>query len=126
MQVFLLSIGKVAKYLGVCSKTLRRWDKNGSVTSDFRTKGNHRRYDKTKIYTIARRQIEKPKMPTGAIYGRVSSSRQKKSGDLNRQLKTLKKYSQYKGYFLYKSYSDVGSGLNDKRKGLLKLLKDSF
>ena len=55
----------------------------------------------------------------------MSSSRQKKSGDLKRQLTRLKSYCQKKGYSVYKSYSDVGSGLNDKRKGLLQLLKDA-
>ena len=60
-----------------------------------------------------------------ALYGRVSSSRQKKSGDLKRQLAALKNHSRKSGYTIYKSYSDVGSGLNDKRKGLLKLLKDT-
>lgn len=30
-----------------------------------------------------------------------------------------------RGYTIYKNYSDVGSGLNDSRKGLLKLLKDA-
>lgn len=60
-----------------------------------------------------------------ALYGRVSSSRQKKSGDLKRQLSSLKNHAVEKGYAVYKSYSDVGSGLNDKRKGLLKLLKDA-
>jgi len=59
------------------------------------------------------------------LYGRVSSSRQKKSGDLKRQLESLERYSLEKGYRVKRVYSDVGSGLNDKRKGLLKLLKDA-
>ncbi|MHA1803270.1 MAG: hypothetical protein ACTSU4_01920 [Promethearchaeota archaeon] len=53
-----------------------------------------------------------------ALYGRVSGTRQKASGDLNRQLALFKGHAMRKGYRLYKVYSDVGSGLNDKRKGL--------
>ncbi len=38
-----LSINEAAKYLGVSTKTLRRWDAGG-VVSSLRTKGGHRRY----------------------------------------------------------------------------------
>ena len=60
-----------------------------------------------------------------AIYGRVSASRQKKSGELHRQLAILGEHSNIQGYKMVKSYSDVGSGLNDTRKGLLKMLRDA-
>jgi putative resolvase len=125
MESFLLSIGHVAYLLGVCTKTLRRWDTGGTFTSDFRTQGNHRRYKKERILNILRKRIQNPKKTRCAMYGRVSSSRQKKSGDLKRQLLSLKRLCLKNGYSIYRSYSDVGSGLNDKRKGLLKLLKDA-
>lgn len=48
-----------------------------------------------------------------------------KSGALKRQLSALKSYSRKRGHVIHKSYSDVGSGLNDKRRGLLKLLSDA-
>ncbi|MHA1454855.1 MAG: hypothetical protein ACTSR5_02560 [Promethearchaeota archaeon] len=35
METFCLSIGKVACFLGVCTKTLRRWDSEGKFISDF-------------------------------------------------------------------------------------------
>jgi len=125
MESFSLSIGQVASLLGVCTKTLRRWDSANTFTSDFRTQGNHRRYKKARILNILRMQAQTTKKMRSAIYGRVSSSRQKKSGDLKRQLNSLKRYCRTQGYSVYKSYSDVGSGLNDKRKGLLRLLKDA-
>ena len=37
-----LSIGKVAKLLGVAIVTLRRWEKSGKLVAKFRTFGNHR------------------------------------------------------------------------------------
>ncbi|MHA2377765.1 MAG: MerR family transcriptional regulator [Candidatus Thorarchaeota archaeon] len=36
------SVSQVALRLGVCSKTIRRWDKRG-VIQCFRTPGGHRR-----------------------------------------------------------------------------------
>ena len=39
-----LTIGEVAKEIGVTIETLRAWEKAGKITSE-RTKGGHRRYD---------------------------------------------------------------------------------
>ncbi|MHA1148713.1 MAG: IS607 family transposase [Promethearchaeota archaeon] len=125
METFFLSIGQVASLLGVCTKTLRRWDSANTFNADFRTPGNHRRYKKARILGILRKRKRVPKRTRSALYGKVSSSRQKKSGDLKRQLSKLSQFAVKKGYSLYKSYSDVGSGLNDKRRDLLQLLKDA-
>ena len=56
------------------------------------------------------------------IYGRVSSSRQKE--DLERQIQSLKDYAKKMKWKISKIYKDIGSGLNDQRKGLLKLITD--
>ena len=125
METFCLSIGKVACFLGVCTKTLRRWDSEGKAISDFRTVGNHRCYLKARILNIVQKRKNKTSVLRSALYGRVSSSRQVKSGDLKRQLSPLKSHSRKRGHVIHKSYSDVGSGLNDKRRGLLKLLSDA-
>ena len=125
METMFLSIGQVASLLGVCTKTLRRWDSANTFKSDLRTPGNHRRYGKARILNLLRNRKRTPRRMKCALYGRVSSSRQEKSGDLKRQLSDLKKFSRKKGYSVHKQYSDVGSGLNDKRKGLLNLLKDA-
>ena len=52
------------------------------------------------------------------IYARVSSSHQKKAGDLQRQIDDLKQT--YPGYEVI---SDVGSGLNYKRRGFKTILE---
>jgi putative resolvase len=129
-----ISIGIAANLLGVCPKTLRRWEYAGKLRPAFRTLGNHRRYDRQLVLTWlrdtstqlnqrvskkARRRAER-----AAIYGRVSSSRQKKTGDLGRQLEELHEYCQEQGFQSINTYSDIGSGLNDRRKGLLRLLRD--
>jgi len=43
---------------------------------------------------------------------------------LHRQLQHLESFVNSKDWHLLKSYKDVGSGINDKRKGLLQLIKD--
>ena len=58
-----------------------------------------------------------------AIYARVSASKQKKTGDLDRQLTELQLYCTNNNYIVAGTYSDVASGLNDNRKGLLMLLR---
>ena len=127
-----MTIGSVATLLGICTKTLRRWDNSGKLKPDFRTLGNHRRYKRKKILSLLKNHgtgisdgkcSNKIKITRTAIYGRVSASRQKKSGDLARQLEAMKKYCASKNYQVLKCYSDVGSGLNDNRVGLLALLK---
>ena len=38
-----IAIGEASKILGVCVKTLRRWDKDGKIHC-YRTPGGHRRF----------------------------------------------------------------------------------
>ncbi len=62
--------------------------------------------------------------PRAAIYSRVSSTRQSLDGELDRQQATIEAHCAAKGYRVTGTYRDVGSGLNDGRRGLLQLLKD--
>jgi putative resolvase len=55
------------------------------------------------------------------IYGRVSSHEQKQKGDLDRQCQRLSDYCAKKKYKVSYILKDVGSGLSDTRKSLLKL-----
>jgi len=57
-----------------------------------------------------------------ATYARVSSSENK--NNLERQSERLVSYANAKGYCVVKSIKEIGSGLNDERKGLYKLLDD--
>jgi predicted site-specific integrase-resolvase len=105
------SIGRVARYLGVSVVTLRRWEREGKLSSDTRTFGNHRRYDATRIQRLFRK--DKPKSIVG--YARISSHDQKE--DLERQAETLTRH--YPKAMVIK---DLGSGLNFNKKGLKTLL----
>jgi putative resolvase len=57
-----------------------------------------------------------------AIYTRVSSSENK--DNLDRQAERLQEYSIAKGYQIAKIIKEVGSGVNDNRRQLNKLLQD--
>jgi putative resolvase len=130
-----LAIGAVAAMLGVSTKTLRRWDRTGTLQPAFRTAGNHRRYDRHAVLdaihgTVAGRNCEigpssgAMVAPRAAIYSRVSSTRQSLDGELDRQQATISAHCEQKGFSISGIYKDVGSGLNDGRHGLLQLLKD--
>ena len=58
-----------------------------------------------------------------AIYARVSSSENK--DNLAAQVERLTQYAIAKGYQIISTYAEVGSGVNDKRPKLEKLLTDS-
>ncbi len=108
-----LSISEAAYLLGVSTDTLRRWEKEGKITST-RTEGGHRRYDLTDIL--------KDKEDDGLtiLYARVSTRPQTK--DLDRQIAVLETYAEIKGWKNCKTIKDIGSGVNYRNKGLNKLL----
>ena len=54
-----VSIQEAARILGVSTKTLRRWDKKGILTS-YRTQGDHRRYPLTQITNFKEQRDLKP------------------------------------------------------------------
>lgn len=126
------SIGIAAMLLGVCIKTLRRWDENNTIRC-YRTPGGHRRFPVQEIKRVLRRKEGRRKKIRGsaptlskcAIYGRVSSHKQSKRGDLERQLNVLREHARVYKLEIYNVYKDVGSGLNTKRKGLWRLLRDA-
>lgn len=129
-----LRIGEAAAILGICRRTLRRWEREGWLYPAYRTPGGHRRYERRALFTFIKtrshhqqkkitRNSNKQAGLRAATYGRVSSSRQKTSGDLSRQMESLYRYCHQQGYAVTCTYSDVGSGLNDQRRGLLHLLR---
>jgi putative resolvase len=112
-----VTIGKVAKEVGVTVETLRAWEKAGKIKSE-RTKGNHRRYELEQISGYANRN--KTNCKVTAIYVRVSTPSRKNDLDMQRQV--LELFCASKGW-QYKIIEDIGSGLNYNKKGLLELIK---
>ena len=102
---------EAANTLGVCLRTLRRWEQLGKIKT-VRTPSGQRRYD---LETF----IKKESSPTGGrttvIYARVSTRPQR--ADLDRQVERLS--ALYPGAEIVK---EVAGGLNLRRKGLVTLL----
>ncbi len=91
----------------------------------MRTIGNHRRISREEIERIIagkKRRYSKKKREV-ISYTRVSSNDQKKKGDLKRQQEAIKDYCLKNNKKVDYELSDVASGLNTKRKGLIKLFK---
>ena len=76
----IVSIGEAAALLGVCTKTIRRWDTNGKIKC-FRTLGGHRRITLIEIKRVVQGLPSETKIDSPAIYCRVSSHEQKQKGD---------------------------------------------
>ena len=114
-----LSIGETAKIVGISVSTLRRWEKEEKFIPCCRTLGGHRRYSLEKI---KRDLLGKISLITRKVvaYARVSSNDQKE--DLKRQEQRLQQYCNEQGYSC-ELISDLGSGINYKKKGLNKLIK---
>lgn len=113
------SIRQAADYLHTSISTLRRWEDEGKI-KPYRTAGNHRRYDKTMLDSVL--DGTPVKDPTDKIiigYCRVSTSDQK--DDLIRQKKVVQNYCEKQGR-PFKIVTDIGSGLNYKRKGFTRLI----
>lgn len=117
-MIMLYSIGKFAKEIGVTRQTLRNWHKEDILVPTKITKGGTRYYSEGQLnkYLNKKENIKRDVY----IYSRVSNSNQK--DDLKNQVEFLKNFCNAKGY-ITKELTDIGSGLNFKRKNWNNLLK---
>jgi putative resolvase len=121
----MFSVSQAARRLGVCPKTIRRWDDQGKIYC-HRTLGNHRRIPLSEVNRLLgifhREILEHSDTKRCAVYARVSGHRQKTDGDLDRQLKTLITHCRQHSKTRPLVFTDIGSGLNMKRRDLQQLL----
>ena len=115
--------GEVAKLLGVHIKTVQVWDRT-RVLPFSRTHTNRRILPKDKVVELldSRGLLYRDEKANkrDVIYARVSSHEQETKGDLDRQVMFLvNSINDLKNPLIL---SEVGSGLNDKRKKLHQLL----
>ena len=115
--------GEVAQILGVTVKTVQSYDRDGKLMFS-RSQGNRRNILREDLLRfLEERGILYNDTAAGkrdVIYARVSSHDQKKHGDLDRQALFLAEHiSDLQNPIILK---EVGSGLNDNRKYLQKLL----
>lgn len=115
-------IGEIAKLAGVEPNTIHDYESKGLIEM-FRSPGGHRLATRENLlkFLDARgllfndEHLEK----RDVIYARVSGHEQKARGDLDRQVLTILENSHLHDPIVIK---ETGSGLNDKRKGLLKII----
>lgn len=111
------SIAETSKLLNVTAQTLRNWDKNGKLKPHHTTDSGYRYYSQEQL-----NRILGVKDTTRKVIGycRVSSNKQK--DDLNRQVENMRTYLLAQGR-PFEIITDIGSGINYKRKGLRELIK---
>ena len=104
--------GQYAKKHGVTTRTVWNWVYRGLVKTERDSTG----------HLIIIEDEDSLINDSVAVYARVSSSQNK--DNLERQRKRVEDYCAARGYRVVKSVEEVGSGLNDKRPKLEKLLTD--
>jgi putative resolvase len=111
----LYSLKDAKQLLGVKTRTIQQWDRDGKLKV-IRTLGGRRRIPESEILKLQGESI--PDKITKIVgYARVSSESQK--DDLIRQIEIIKA----KGIKDEDILHDIGSGLNEKRRNFKKLLK---
>lgn len=108
-----MKLSDYAKKVGISYRTAWRWYKSGVITGYQQPTG-------TIIINLPETNQNPNKVV--AIYCRVSDNGSK--DNLERQAERLTQYATARGYTIYKIVKEIGSGLNDNRKQLSKLLKD--
>lgn len=121
----LVSISEASEILGLHQETLRRWDSSGKLAA-IKLNGRNRKYKLSQLQSLL--GVEEPKTESVieekvAVYCRVSSHDQKVKGDLDRQKARVLQYCVDKSYNVAVCYDEVGSGMNDQRPKLSKLMK---
>jgi putative resolvase len=108
-----MKLNQYAKKVGVSYRTAWRWFHAGTLPGVQMDSG-----------TILVQEEKHEREPQGkvAIYARVSSAENKKN--LESQSSRLLDYCAAKGYQVYAVVKEIGSGVNDARPKLLKLLQD--
>lgn len=116
--------GEVATLLGVTTRTVQNYCIHGDLDEVFIN--NRRLIPKESLLKYLESKgllIHTSNNKHDIIYARVSTHKQKNRGDLKRQIEDVERYIAYHNPNNLIVIQDVGSGLNDNRKGLIKLLQ---
>jgi predicted site-specific integrase-resolvase len=112
-----LSVGRAARLIGVHPATLRRWEAAGRLSSRRVNERGDRRYSRESVLALAGPVLEVRE----ALYVRVSGS-----GDQLSSLKSQEAELRCTAVGeVVGVYSDVASGLSERRRGLQRLLRDA-
>lgn len=111
-----MKLSAYARNVGVSYRTAFRWFKSGRIQGRQMDTG-------TILITEPAGDLSVPELPLKvAIYTRVSATENK--GNLDGQAKRLTDYCAAKGYPITHIVKEIGSGVNDARPKLLKLITD--
>ena len=113
-------VGEFAEKVGVSISTLQRWDRT-NVLKSKRTPTNQRYYTDEDLNKVLNLEAETKSKRKNVGYCRVSTQGQKHN--LENQKEFVSVYSLSHGVILDEIYTDIGSGLNYKRKNWSTLLK---
>lgn len=111
------SIAETSKLLNVTAQTLRNWDKSGKLKPHHTTDSGYRYYSQEQLNRVLGIKDTTRKV---IGYCRVSSHKQK--DDLIRQVENMRTYLIAQGR-PFEIITDIGSGINYKKKGLRELVK---
>lgn len=108
----IMKLSTYAKELGISYRTAWKWFKEGKIKGAYKTESG--------TIIVPERAMEKPEYVV--TYARVSSSENKKN--LKTQSDRLQAFCIANGWIIKENVTEVGSGINDKRKKLEKLLNN--
>lgn len=103
-------------------QTLYEWQEKG-LLNPAQTPGGHYRYSEREIRSVLDLDLSE-NIEGVAIYGRVSTKKQK--DNLDRQRRRLREWAKRRDYEIVMVETDIASGLNDDRSGLNKLMKEAM
>ena len=106
----------IQQHYTISNSTLRRWGDSGKITTLRTSEKGKRLYNIHQLDNLLGRERDASQTQReSVIYARVSSPHQKE--DLDRQIADLQSK-----FNTHRVVSDIGSGLNFKRKGFLSLV----
>ena len=108
----MIRLNEMAERLGVSTKTLQRWDKEGIFVA--KRNPNNRRYYTEEQYLEYIGKSNSNDSKKIIAYTRVSNNNQK--DDLKNQITFIRNYVNAQGEILDDVIQDIGSGLNYNRK----------
>ena len=113
------NIAEFSKIIGVAVKTLQRWDREDRLKPN-RTPTNRRIYTDEHVAQALGLRLGQTNDRQTIVYARVSSQAQKP--DLENQVKILQQFCAGAGIAVDEWVTEIGGGLNFKRKKFLYLI----
>jgi len=117
--------GEVAEFLGIKSQAIILQDRQGKLPFKRTPTGRRTMFKEDLVELLRGKGLlidDEANKKRDIIYCRVSSHEQKAKGDLDRQVVAVMEYAADKNLQNPLILSEVGSGLNDSRKQMRKLL----